>query len=896
MDRIGQMISNRLSLREPQRISLERLTAVLENLPLQKGLDLPLELEKVKALYPTCTDFERDFPSLCFALATGVGKTRLMGAFIAWLHLAKGIDNFFVLAPNLTIYNKLIQDFSNPAYHKYVFKGIGEFAQNPPRVITGDNYLQASQMALFQKGIRINVFNISKINAETRKGAEPRIKRLSEYIGDSYFNYLSNLDDLVLLMDESHHYRADRGMQVINELNPVLGLELTATPKVERGGPAIKFKNVVYEYSLAHAIEDGFVKEPAVATRRDFDPSHLSAEEVDLIKIEDGIRIHEDTKVGLDIYARDNKVDEVKPFVLIVAKDTEHAGKLKSLIQSNAFFKGRYSDKVMEIHSNQRGEEKEENIQQLLALEDINNRIELVIHVNMLKEGWDVTNLYTIIPLRTAASTTLREQTIGRGLRLPYGKRTGDKKVDTLTIVAHDRFQEIIDEANKPDSIIRQKNIIEINAEELQQEKEVVTAVSKWEQAFINREIEISRIDDEVKRQDAEQQLLVERDITDILPSLNTEFKSVQDLTGKEAKELSIKKYRERLLSQPQRDLFMEKKLEIAEAAYEGVAWEFARQIIEIPRTVLQQSDETWSGFHDFDLDTRMLNYQPVSEEILIQRLREQEDGISYIKGKGRIIPDRLDNVIVNELIHLPEIDYDSQADLLFKLAGQAIARFKGYLKSDDDVTNVVQYNKREIARFIYAQMMEYFYCESPRYEDETVYPFVRIEPHNFSKNSADSLHLYTDTIEPTSSIPTKVFIGFKKSCHDKYKFDSKTEKDFAVILEKDDSVLKWLRPVEGQFQIYWAHNSRKYNPDFVVETTDVIYMVETKMQKEMDSSEVKEKTMAALDYCGKATRFNMEHGKKHWKYVLIPHEAVQFNMSFNRLAAQYIKSDIKYG
>lgn len=65
----------------------------------------------------------------------------------------------------------------------------------------------------------------------------------------------------------------------------------------------------------------------------------------------------------------------------------------------------------------------------------------------MLKEGWDVTNLYTIVPLRTAASLTLREQTIGRGLRLPYGKRTGNDKVDKLTIVSHDKFQQIIEEA-----------------------------------------------------------------------------------------------------------------------------------------------------------------------------------------------------------------------------------------------------------------------------------------------------------------------------------------------------------------------------------------------------------------------------------------------------------------
>jgi type I site-specific restriction endonuclease len=72
----------------------------------------------------------------------------------------------------------------------------------------------------------------------------------------SCFHYSSSLDDLVLFMDESHHYRAERGMEVINELNPILGLELTATPQVERAGSAIKFKNVVYEYSLAKAIRD----------------------------------------------------------------------------------------------------------------------------------------------------------------------------------------------------------------------------------------------------------------------------------------------------------------------------------------------------------------------------------------------------------------------------------------------------------------------------------------------------------------------------------------------------------------------------------------------------------------------------------------------------------------
>ena len=85
------------------------------------------------------------------------------------------------------------------------------------------------------------------------------------------------------------------------------------------------------------------------------------------------------------------------------------------------------------------------------------------------------------------------------------------------------------------------------------------------------------------------------------------------------------------------------------------------------------QSETVKSGFKDFDLDTNNLNYQPVSEEILVKKLREQADSIDIIIGRGRIIPDKLDNIIVNELINHPEIDYDDQADFLFKLSGQAI-------------------------------------------------------------------------------------------------------------------------------------------------------------------------------------------------------------------------------
>src|SRR5258707_15581235 len=107
-ERILRSITQRLSLRTPQARSLEILADVLDQVTLSKSVDPAAALTAIRAAYPQVEDFERDFPSLCFALATGVGKTRLMGAFIAYLFLSQRSRNFFVLAPNKTIYDKLI--------------------------------------------------------------------------------------------------------------------------------------------------------------------------------------------------------------------------------------------------------------------------------------------------------------------------------------------------------------------------------------------------------------------------------------------------------------------------------------------------------------------------------------------------------------------------------------------------------------------------------------------------------------------------------------------------------------------------------------------------------------------------------------------------------------------
>jgi type III restriction enzyme len=137
--------------------------------------------------------------------------------------------------------------------------------------------------------------------------------------------------------------------------------------------------------------------------------------------------------------------------------------------------------------------------------------------------------------------------------------------------------------------------------------------------------------------------------------------------------------------------------------------------------------------------------------------------------------------------------------------------------------------------------------------------------------------------------VPKYVYIGFEKACHFEYKFDSRTEQTLAIILENDSEVLKWLRPAPNQFRIYWHHNSKMYEPDFVVETSVVIYLIETKRADEIPSNEVQAKAQAALKYCNYASEYTAEYGGKTWKYVLIPHDQVSKTSSFRGVVSNNI-------
>jgi len=885
-------IAGRLSLRPPQRKSLEILDRVTEIAPPKKGADVAAALEAIRSEFPSVTDFERDFPSLCFALATGVGKTRLMGAFISYLHLAHGINNFFVLAPNLTIYNKLIADFT-PNTPKYVFKGIAEFATDAPEIITGDTY-EAKAGTLFDEAVRckVNIFNISKINSEVRGGKSPRIKRLSEYIGASYFDYLAGLPDLVLLMDESHRYRASAGVRAINELKPILGLELTATPFVEAGKGTVHFKNIILDYPLSRAMEDGFVKEPAVVTRKNFNPKGMSPEEIERLKLEDGVRLHESVKVELETYARESDQPIVKPFLLVIARDTTHAGELLKLIQSAEFFEGRYKDKVIQVDSSRTGAEEEEMIERLLKVEHTEEPTEIVIHVNMLKEGWDVTNLYTIVPLRAANARTLIEQSIGRGLRLPYGKRTGVTAVDRLSIVAHDKFQEIVDEANKPNSPIRLQSVV-IDPSQLTQKTATVVSQSilatklglKPEDATSSTTVAGK---DEAPAFSKPEEQQVAKIAWEVIRGLESQPDTVPGVAHlkKPAVQAAIVKAVEERRQPAQMELEgVAEKPDIAAVVAKTVEL-VARQTIDIPRILVVPTGEVKSGFKPFTLKLDTLKYPAVSEELWVQYLRT--GGTETVAlARGTESEGRPEDYIVGGLVEFNDVAYDAHSDLLYDLAKQTVRHFRSYL-SAEETEKVVRCYQRDIARFIHAQMQEHYWEDAVGYEVKVTKGFTDLKPNAFSHVMNEPLADYRVSPADKSNMAKYLFGGFKRCLYPVQKFDSEAERRLAVILERDAT--HWFKPAKGQFPINYRVGAEhpEYQPDFVAEADGEIYMLEPKAADELKDPVVLAKKEAAVKWCRNASDHAEKHGGKSWRYALIPHSAIADNMTLKGLVQEY--------
>lgn len=859
---IVSRISYAMSLRGPQKEALSYLDAISTHCDYQRDSTAAVEAaatEHCEKQRPIKVDAKFDFPSFCFAMATGIGKTRLMGACIYYLYKTKGYRHFFILAPGSTIYDKLRKE-SNPAHPKYIFKGL-EAEMGLPKVYDGENYdtypVHYEQTALtFEKSseIELFIFNIGKIfNSKT--DTQFNFHKFQETLGMSFSAVLASFNDLVICMDEAHRYYAPASMKAINFLQPVLGLEFTATPK--------STSNVIYSYDLARGAVEGFLKTPVVMGRSNM--AGYSAADIEEMKIRDGLTQHEHRKAVLRQYCDDHDLPYVKPIVLIACKDTNHAKDIRSLIDSDGFLNGRYKGKVIEIHSNMKGEETEENVRLLLSIEKAENPIEIVLHVYKLKEGWDVNNLFTIIPLNAAKSDILAMQTIGRGLRLPFGFITGDEDIDTLDIVAHEHYRELVDEIKNSD-IFRYRDLDRTGVEPT----DTVDVSSPVDDAQLSLFDQLVTDTGTLTFREADnpqtQQNLYDAYLRTFGPGRQRQTSEADDdqisLFDLPAQDGSSAGDQTPAIPEPASTPAGDKK-PMSKEEFVQKFREYSGRAISVPKIPVQTTSEV--KFNRFQVRRTIQDFEVAMAKI------ERFDAVNQqflaaVDAQSLEVEDAMNTLACMLLDSIPELSYDD-ADFIIDVVDQYLAQIEG---DEEDKRKIVRRYATLIVSDIRAQIFEH--VERKTQDIHTVQKDL-ILFRRFVKNiRKDGRIRFDRPFTDKANIRKYLFTGYKKGYYTENGFDSDTERLFSIILEEDPEVIRWIKPPLNQLGLFWQAG-QQYNPDFLVETATHKYMVEVKAANEVTAQDVIAKAREGIRWCRFASTADPDH--KPWVYRLITDENI---------------------
>jgi type III restriction enzyme len=287
---------------------------------------------------------------------------------------------------------------------------------------------------------------------------------------------------------------------------------------------------------------------------------------------------------------------------------------------------------------------------------------------------------------------------------------------------------------------------------------------------------------------------------------------------------------------------------------------------------------EVRSGFKRFALELDALRYPAPDEDLWIQYLRTGGTEVVGL-GRGGIEEARLEDYIVSGLVDFDDIAYDNHADLLYDLATQTVKHFRTYL-SEDDVRKVLRLHQREIVRFIHAQMQQHYWEEAVGYEVVVNKGVTDLKPSAYASSATTPPLDFRQSPADKSNMAKYLFTGFQRCLYPVQKFQSEAERILAVILDREAN--RWFKPARGQFQMFYKSGADhlEYQPDFVAETEDAIYMLEPKAKNQMEDSDVLAKQDAAIKWCEHATAHAATCGGKPWKYALIAHDQIATNMT----------------
>lgn len=434
-----------------QREAVETVIYLLEVRAVQDKYDM-IRFSETGNVSPKM--FEEEWRRLVLKLATGTGKTKVLSLVLAWSFFHRTYEavstfsrNFLVIAPNIIVLERLYKDF----------KGLDIFFQDPvlpDEGWEGRNWREDFQLTLHvQDDVRItnpigNIFltNIHRVFAGNESlpsidddnlmnyllGAKPVGKTTDSRVDLGMI--VRDIEELAVLNDEAHHIH-DKSLawfkciqDIDNQLRQrdtrlAFQVDVTATPRHNNGGI---FVQTVCDYPLVEAIQQNVVKHPVIPD----DASFSKLAEVKSSKFteryEDFLKLGVvEWKLASELHAAQGK----KAILFVMTDDTRNCDEVAEYLEGFPDLAG----KVLTIHTKENGEISEsassKNKEELKRLRDAANDIDsgasqyqAIVSVMMLKEGWDVRNVTTIVGLRTYSTPAkiLPEQTLGRGLRKMY--------------------------------------------------------------------------------------------------------------------------------------------------------------------------------------------------------------------------------------------------------------------------------------------------------------------------------------------------------------------------------------------------------------------------------------------------------------------------------------------
>ncbi len=794
-DDIVAEVAARLDLREPNREAVQTLAA---------------ELSQYYDVDQQQPPFEVVIDS-----ATGVGKTYVLTGSMELLAAAYGVRDFAIVTPGRTILDKTRDNFT-PGHLKSL---LGPMSFEPV-VITADNFNTPAMRAAMDDAdlIKIYLFTVQSLIRPDTKQAR-KVHKFQEGLGGEFYAHLQAVDDLVIFADEHHCYYGPSFSKAIRDLSPWVLVGLTATP--DKKTPD---SQIIFRYPLAAAIADKLVKTPVIVGRKDdrTDP---------LTKLSDGVALLQAKAEALDGYVAAKRLPPVNPVMLVVAADTAEADEYGSILRSEEFYSGSYADAVLVVHS----KAPDEALAALAGIEDVASPVRIVISVGMLKEGWDVRNVYVIASMRASVSAVLTEQTLGRGMRLPFGAYTDVELLDTLEVVAHERYEDLLKKAgvlNQAFVDYRTRAVLRTNAKgEQVVVSETVETVgpavlpapsnsnTATPEPVLDATPALAVTPIEERKTEAARAALKLRqpvarreDVPAIavpvlrMTTVAAPF-SLADITETDG----FRKLGSSLASNPEAELSRTLVSARVETGPDGI-----RRTVTVTRAAADRVRSTPALFPLHDLRVQLAEMVLASPAVPARK--EQRAALSplldaFFDGLG-----------------------SKAAEVLSAHLGRAGARLIRLVETEQ---------RRSMAKPSYDQVIELKTFAPARATDKTVSPD---RFGTFSKVSA--------------------YNSWKRSLYAVEWFDSRPERDVANIIDESDDIACWVRLHIGELPILWSSAGRQYNPDFlVVEADKTHWVVEVKSDKDMPSDEVQAKRQAARRW---ASHVNAaEEVAVTWRYLL---------------------------